>query len=87
MSLEYLGMAYYAAIVVVYAFFYATPTLLIHPVLSFAILAASVGAVLFSLYLTGVQLFALKHWCSWCLASAAMCLIIFAGVWYIAVLS
>lgn len=81
--LEYFGMAYYALIAAGYAFLYAVPTLLVPPALSFGVLAASGGAALFSLYLTGVQLFALKQWCSWCLASATLCLVIFVGVWYI----
>ena len=85
--LEYVGMAYYAGVAVDYAFLYAVPSLLIPPALSFAVLAASGGAVLFSLYLTGVQLFALKQWCLWCLISAALCIVVFVGVWYIAGLS
>lgn len=76
------GMFYYALIMVSYAFFYFAPTLL-SPVLSLAVLITSGGAVLFSLYLTGVQLFALKEWCSWCLASAAMCAVIFGSALWI----
>lgn len=77
------GMFYYALIAVAYALFYVTPAFL-SPALSLAVLITSSSAVLFSLYLTGVQMFALKEWCTWCLASAAMCAIIFAGALLIA---
>ncbi len=77
------GMVYYALVAVSYAFFYFAPTLL-SPIFLLLVLAASASAVLFSLYLTGVQMFALKEWCTWCLASAFMCAVIFAGVLWIA---
>lgn len=77
------GMLYYALITVSYALFYFVPTLL-YPAVSLAVLATSGGAVLFSLYLTGVQMFALKEWCTWCLASAALCAVIFAFALWIA---
>ncbi|MSU56247.1 MAG: vitamin K epoxide reductase family protein [Candidatus Taylorbacteria bacterium] len=34
-------------------------------------------AFVFSLYLTAVQAFVLKKWCTWCLISATLCTIIF----------
>ncbi len=37
----------------------------------------SVAAFLFSFYLTSIQLIKIKEWCTWCLTSALMCLIIF----------
>ncbi|TSC85144.1 MAG: hypothetical protein G01um101417_11 [Parcubacteria group bacterium Gr01-1014_17] len=77
------GMLYYTLIAVSYTLFYFAPVFL-SPDLSLAVLATSGGAVLFSLYLTGVQMFALKEWCTWCLASAFMCAIIFAGALWIA---
>lgn len=76
------GMFYYALIAVSYTIFYFTPTFL-SPALSLAVLITSGGAVLFSLYLTGVQMFALKEWCSWCLASAVMCTVIFSCAFWI----
>lgn len=41
----------------------------------------SVSAVIFSLYQTAIQLFILKKWCSWCLESAILSIIIMAAVW------
>ncbi|HWC57581.1 MAG TPA: vitamin K epoxide reductase family protein [Candidatus Paceibacterota bacterium] len=38
------------------------------------------GGVLFSLYLVGVQAFALRKWCVWCLISTACALSIFVCV-------
>ncbi|MDP3661586.1 MAG: vitamin K epoxide reductase family protein [bacterium] len=76
------GLIYYALITASYALFYFAPTLL-SPIISLAVLATSGGAVLFSLYLTGVQMFALKEWCSWCLASASMCAVIFGSALWI----
>lgn len=43
----------------------------------FILLGFSLIAFLFSLYLTFVQAFFLKQWCTWCLISAGFCTIIF----------
>jgi hypothetical protein len=61
-------MAYYTLTAILYA------SLIIlgkqaAPELSFIALGVSVMAVLFSFYLTAVQAFVLKNWCSWCLTS------------------
>ena len=73
---ELLGMAYYLTIAVAYGVFVSVsaemPQLLV-----FGVFSATVGAFLFSLYLTFVQAFALKQWCTWCLISASICTVIF----------
>lgn len=79
------GILYYALIAAAYIVFYVSPTLL-SPAVSLAALVVSGSAVLFSLYLTGVQLFALKEWCTWCLASAALCGVIFVSTLWILML-
>lgn len=77
---ENVGLLYYACIAVGYALFLVVPALAqLFPLFSLAALAASAAAFLFSLYLTGVQLFALRQWCSWCLVSATLCVVIFAA--------
>lgn len=77
---ENVGLLYYACIAAGYALFLVVPSLVsLFPLFSLAALAASAAAFLFSLYLTGVQLFALKQWCSWCLVSAGLCVAIFAA--------
>lgn len=73
---EILGMAYYGLIAVIYAMFLAFPYLST-TFLVFSILAISTIALLFSGYLTFIQAFALKQWCSWCLVSAGFTVIIF----------
>ncbi|MEK7610309.1 MAG: vitamin K epoxide reductase family protein [Patescibacteria group bacterium] len=44
---------------------------------SLVLIAASAGVVTFSFGLTYVQLFKIKELCTWCIASAGLCTIIF----------
>lgn len=74
--LEILGMIYYSLVIVIHL------SMLFFPVLestneTLLGLAASSCAFVFSLYLTGIQAFVLKKWCTWCLCSATLCLFIF----------
>ena len=74
--LETLGMIYYGIITLAHL------TMLLYPALSspwerMLGLVASTCAFVFSLYLTGIQAFVLKKWCTWCLCSATLCLLIF----------
>ncbi len=74
--LEVLGMIYYGFVTVIHAFFIVAP----HYATKWEIilgLVASSGAFLLSIYLTSIQAFVLKQWCTWCLTSATFCLIIF----------
>jgi uncharacterized membrane protein len=75
--LEILGLFYYGLVAVGYALFLAFPVLA-SPLAVFGILTLTTAAFLFSLYLTFIQAFALKQWCTWCLMSAGICAIIFA---------
>ncbi len=75
--LELLGLLYYGLIAVGYALFLIFPTLAT-PLVVFGVLSATTAALLFSLYLTFIQAFTLKQWCTWCLMSAGFCVIIFA---------
>lgn len=70
------GMIYYGLVVIVYLLFLMMPVLAL-PMTVFYIKSATVLAFSFSLYLTAIQAFELKQWCSWCLISAALCTIIF----------
>lgn len=74
---EILGLFYYGAIAVGYALFLALPNL-VSPFFAFAALVLTIAAFLFSLYLTFIQAFSLKQWCTWCLMSAGLCTVIFA---------
>lgn len=73
---EFLGVFYYAVIFLSYIFFVAFPNL-ISPFSIFIILALSFASVLFSAYLTFIQAFNIKQWCTWCLISASICVAIF----------
>ena len=74
--LETIGAVYYTIIVMTYAVFQVLPDL--HsPGAALVLLELTTVALLFSVYLTCIQAFVLKQWCTWCLFSALICLVIF----------
>ncbi len=73
---EVMGLVYYGIIAISYLFFLVT-SYNASSLIVFLVLVASTAAVLFSVYLTIIQIFGLKQWCVWCLTSAALCGIIF----------
>lgn len=74
--LEYIGMAYYGALALAYGAFALSAD--IHtPFVAFILLVLTTVALLFSGYLTSIQAFTLKEWCTWCLTSAALTAAIF----------
>lgn len=75
---EVLGMLYYALIALTYLLLLLIPSLSFMS-LTFAVLVVSTTAFLFSLYLTFIQGFLLRQWCTWCLTSAGLCTIIFGA--------
>ncbi|MEK7585201.1 MAG: vitamin K epoxide reductase family protein [Patescibacteria group bacterium] len=74
--LEYWGMGYYALVVLSYLSFISWPQFNFAS-LPQAIEWLSIIAFLFSLYLTYIQAFKLREWCTWCLISALFSSIIF----------
>ena len=48
------------------------------PLVASGLMFASVCAFAFSIYLTLLQAFVLKNWCTWCIISACICASIFA---------
>lgn len=76
---EILGLFYYGAIAVFYGALLLFPALA-SSFVTFIVVALTTAAFLFSLYLTFIQAFALKQWCTWCLMSAGLCTIIFGSV-------
>lgn len=74
--LELMGMIYYAVIALAYGGLLMYPEYISHE-LAFGLLAISTLSALFSGYLTSIQAFTLKEWCTWCLTSAALSVAIF----------
>jgi uncharacterized membrane protein len=73
---EVLGMFYYGAVTLFYAFLLFLANTLPIMLTDFMILL-SFTAFLFSAYLIGIQQFVIKKWCSWCLVSASVSTTIF----------
>jgi uncharacterized membrane protein len=81
---EVLGVIYYAFIFVAYVFVAVSGYW--SDSLALVLLAVSICAVFFSIYLVTLQAFIVKHWCIWCLSSAFISLAIFI-VSYLYILS
>ena len=75
--LEIIGLWYYGIIAVSYTLFLVIPAFAA-PTVVFGVLILTIAAFLFSLYLTFIQAFAIRQWCTWCLISAGLCAVIFA---------
>ncbi|MBI4714125.1 vitamin K epoxide reductase family protein [Candidatus Uhrbacteria bacterium] len=74
-NVEYLGILYYATIAIGYGFRTTLP--IWTQSFSAGLLLLSVFALVFSFYLTFIQIFTLRKLCTWCLVSAFLCLTIF----------
>lgn len=74
---EYLGVLYYAIIAVSYGVRATMPA--IDGPFTVFLLFVSTFAVVFSFYLTFIQLFTLRKLCTWCLVSATLTVLIFAS--------
>ncbi len=75
--IEYIGMVYYGLVTLVHLAIFFFPAFATLQILLLGLIASSC-AFLFSLYLTAIQAFVLKQWCTWCITSACLCAIIFA---------
>ncbi|HEY4521528.1 MAG TPA: vitamin K epoxide reductase family protein [Candidatus Paceibacterota bacterium] len=76
MPVEILGMVYYGIITFSYVVFFVFPQF-ISPLVVFLALLLSTTAFFFSLYLTSIQIFAIRQICTWCLVSAGLSTAIF----------
>lgn len=74
--LEYIGISYYCLVTLFHILMVLRPQIASFHLLV-AATVASACAFLFSLYLTGIQAFVLKKWCTWCVCSAVLCALIF----------
>ncbi len=78
---ENLGIVYYFIIII---FSVLTIGGVVWPaIIIWGLNAAAIGAALFSLYLIGVQAFALREWCMWCLGSALISLVISLSLFFL----
>ena len=76
-SNEALGMLYYFFVAVCMPFLFWSADIVFFLPLSVWVLIAATGAVFFSLFLLGVQIFVFRDWCEYCLASAGINIAIF----------
>ena len=76
MTVEFLGMIYYALISLLYFSFIFMPSMMVSDLISFLI-TTSFFAFVFSIYLLVVQIFILKKGCSWCIVSSIVSALIF----------
>lgn len=74
--LEITGLVYYFLIIVANVLFLSLPSLQ-NSILTIIVFAITLFGFVFSLYLTLVQAFYLKNWCTWCLYSALFSILIF----------
>jgi uncharacterized membrane protein len=71
------GALYYTFIILAYSLLLVAPELISLPSVGYTMLFVTLGAFLFSLYLTAVQGFVIREWCTWCLSSALISVLIF----------
>lgn len=70
------GMLYYLLIFVYGAAMLANRNIFKDNIIYYSIVGASIASALFSVYLAGVQAFALKKWCEYCIVSTIASLLI-----------
>jgi len=75
------GLFYYAGVFGIAFLLLLGTTTLIGVPLGVGLFLMGASGLVFSVILTGIQAFALKAWCSWCLASALINLVLFILEW------
>jgi len=70
------GMAYFILILIYGIGIAVNGNLFKGNLIYYLIVSASIGSVLFSIYLAGVQAFVLKKWCIYCIVSSTASLLI-----------
>ncbi len=64
------GMLYYALIFIYGIAIFLNRNIFKEDIIYYSLVIASIGSVLFSIYLTAVQAFVLKKWCDYCIVSS-----------------
>lgn len=75
--IELMGMSYYLLLAATYLALLVVPTTG-NVIVFFALIFITTCAFVFSIYLTCLQIFVIKQFCSWCLLSALLCFMIFS---------
>ncbi|MDP3765106.1 MAG: vitamin K epoxide reductase family protein [Nanoarchaeota archaeon] len=70
------GMLYYALVFFYGIALFLNRNLFKEDIIYYSLVIASIGSVLFSIYLTAVQAFVLKKWCEYCIISSIASLLI-----------
>lgn len=70
------GMLYYALVIFYGIAIFLNRNLFKEDIIYYSLVIASIGSVLFSIYLTAVQAFVIKKWCEYCIVSSIASLII-----------
>jgi len=70
------GMAYYILILFYGIAVVSNQNIFKGDIVYYFVVSASIGSVLFSIYLTAVQAFVLKKWCEYCIVSSISSLLI-----------
>lgn len=80
-SVEKLGIFYYIFIFISYLFYQITN--FNNLIFNFVLFGLSFLAFIFSVYLTSIQIFKIKEFCSWCLLSAFLSFLIFLNSYFL----
>lgn len=72
---EVLGMMYYFSTIFIYLYINCSDSWFLG--VKYGVFIFSCLSVMFSLYLIGIQMFIIKKWCSWCVMSAIISMLIF----------
>lgn len=70
------GILYYALILAYGIAIFLNQNIFKENIIYYSVVIASIGSVLFSIYLTGVQAFVLKKWCDYCIVSSIVSVLI-----------
>jgi uncharacterized membrane protein len=77
---ELLGMVYYALVGLGYLLAIFFPLVFTHSIFTSGLAVAAAGAAAGSIFLIYVQAYKIREWCTWCLVSSLLAILIFLSV-------